>query len=78
MLHIQQSTLGCFSLLKDYPMAVVITAGRNLIVYQLEGKPQEFTRGETNLKYQHRCVAIMRDKKNSPTGLLNVVSFFML
>lgn len=49
-------------------MAVVITASRHLIVYQLEGKPQEFNRGETNLKYQHRCVAIMRDKKNSPTG----------
>ncbi|KAJ1519677.1 hypothetical protein ONE63_004941 [Megalurothrips usitatus] len=58
----------CYGAAVDYPMAVVITAARNLIVYQLEGKPQEFNRGETNLKYQHRCVAIMRDKKNSPIG----------
>lgn len=49
-------------------MAVVITAGKQLIIYQLEGKPQEFRRAETNLKHQHRCVAIMRDKKASPTG----------
>jgi mRNA export factor len=49
-------------------MAVVGTAGRGLIVYQLEGKPQEFKRIESPLKYQHRCVAIFRDKKNSPVG----------
>lgn len=52
-------------------MAVVGTAGRGLIVYQLEGKPQEFKRIESPLKYQHRCVAIFRDKKNSPVGKLN-------
>jgi mRNA export factor len=49
-------------------MAVVGTAGRGLIVYQLEGKPQEYKRIESPLKYQHRCVAIFRDKKKSPTG----------
>nr|CAD7410725.1 unnamed protein product [Timema cristinae] len=54
--------------LKDYPMAVVGTAGRGLIVYQLEGKPQEYKRIESPLKYQHRCLAIFRDKKKSPTG----------
>lgn len=52
----------------DYPMAVVGTAGRGLIVYQLEGKPQEFKRLDSPLKYQHRCVAIFRDKKKQPTG----------
>nr|QBH73980.1 mitotic checkpoint protein and poly(a)+ RNA export protein [Brunneria borealis] len=52
----------------DYPMAVVGTAGRGLIVYQLEGKPQEYKRIESPLKYQHRCVAIFRDKKKAPTG----------
>ncbi|XP_049834915.1 protein Rae1 [Schistocerca gregaria] len=52
----------------DFPMAVVGTAGRGLIVYQLEGKPQEYKRTESPLKYQHRCVAIFRDKKKSPTG----------
>lgn len=49
-------------------MAVVGTAGRNLIIYQLDGKPQEFKRVESPLKYQHRCVAIFRDKKKSPVG----------
>nr|CAD7456097.1 unnamed protein product [Timema tahoe] len=52
----------------DYPMAVVGTAGRGLIVYQLEGKPQEYKRIESPLKYQHRCLSIFRDKKKSPTG----------
>jgi mRNA export factor len=52
----------------DYPMAVVGTAGRELIIYQLEGKPQEYKRIESPLKYQNRCVAIFRDKKKSPTG----------
>lgn len=50
-------------------MAVVGTATRGLIIYQLEGGPQEFKRLESPLKYQHRCVAIFRDKKNQPTGM---------
>jgi hypothetical protein len=49
-------------------MAVMGTAGKGLIVYQQEGKAQEFKRIESPLKYQHRCVAIFRDKKNSPVG----------
>lgn len=58
----------CYCADVDYPMAVVGTAGRNLIIYQLDGKPQEFKRVESPLKYQHRCVAIFRDKKKSPVG----------
>lgn len=49
-------------------MAVVGTAGRALIVYQLEGSPREFKSVELSLKYQYRCVAIFRDKKKVPTG----------
>ena len=52
----------------DYPVAVVSTAGRHLIVYQLENTPQEFKRIESPLKYQHRCVSIFRDKKGMPSG----------
>lgn len=37
---------------KKYPMAVVGTAGRELIIYQLENRPQEFTRIESPLKFQ--------------------------
>lgn len=54
-------------------MAVVGTAGRGLIVYQLEGKPQEYKRIESPLKYQHRCVSIFQDKKNSPAGKIILV-----
>lgn len=49
-------------------MAVVGTAGRGLIVYQLEGSPREYKSVELSLKYQYRCVAIFRDKKKVPTG----------
>ncbi|VDI26713.1 mRNA export factor, partial [Mytilus galloprovincialis] len=58
-----------YSLLARYPMAVVGTAGRELIIYQLENRPQEFSRIESPLKFQHRCISIFLDKKiNSPTG----------
>jgi mRNA export factor len=49
-------------------MAVVGTAARGLIVYQLEGSPREYKSVELSLKYQYRCVAIFRDKKKVPTG----------
>jgi mRNA export factor len=52
----------------DYPMAVVGTAGRGIIIYTLEGQPKEFKRIEPPLKYQHRCIAIFKDKKAQPTG----------
>ncbi|KAA0192578.1 hypothetical protein HAZT_HAZT007804 [Hyalella azteca] len=52
----------------DYPMAVVGTANRNIIVYWLEQQPQECKQIESPLKYQHRCVSIFRDKKNTPAG----------
>ncbi|XP_030585030.1 mRNA export factor isoform X1 [Archocentrus centrarchus] len=51
-----------------YPMAVVATAERGLIVYQLENQPSEFRRIDSPLKHQHRCVAIFKDKQNKPTG----------
>lgn len=52
-----------------YPMAVVGTAGRQVIIYQLENQPSEFKRIESPLKYQSRCVRIFKDKKtNQPTG----------
>ena len=52
----------------DYPMAVVGTAGRGIIIYQLDGQPKEYKKVESPLKYQHRCISIFRDKKNTPTG----------
>ncbi|XP_077495628.1 ribonucleic acid export 1 [Amblyomma americanum] len=51
-----------------YPMAVVSTAARHIIIYQLEGQPQEYKKIESPLKYQHRCVSIFQDKKGQPNG----------
>lgn len=58
----------CYCADVDYPMAVVGTAGRHVIIYSLETKPQEFRRQESPLKYQHRCMTIFRDKQKKPTG----------
>lgn len=33
-------------------MAVVGTAGRHVVIYQLDNQPQEFKRMESPLKYQ--------------------------
>ena len=44
-------SMGCVQL-QVYPMAVVGTAGRGVIVYQLENQPREFKRIESPLKYQ--------------------------
>ncbi|XP_033106426.1 mRNA export factor-like [Anneissia japonica] len=52
-----------------FPMAVVGTAGRHILIYQLDNQPAEFKRMESPLKYQHRCVSIFKDmKKNTPVG----------
>ncbi|XP_073258096.1 mRNA export factor-like isoform X2 [Porites lutea] len=53
-----------------YPMAIVGTAQRGIICYQLENQPSEVKRLESPLKYQNRCVSIFRDpkKNNQPVG----------
>lgn len=48
-----------------YPMAVVGTSNRRIHVYQLEGQPQEYRAMESPLKYQHRCISIFLDRKNT-------------
>lgn len=59
----------CYTADVEYPMAVVGTANRHVIIYSLENQPQEFKRHESPLKYQHRCVSIFNDmKKKSPAG----------
>lgn len=51
-------------------MAVVSTAGRGITIYMLEGKPQEFRKVDSPLKFQHRVVAIFKDKTTKqPTGI---------
>ncbi|KAF6031848.1 RAE1 [Bugula neritina] len=52
-----------------YPMAVVGTANKQVIIYQLDGQPREFRTMESPLKFQHRVVSIFKDKKtNMPAG----------
>lgn len=46
-----------------YPMAVVGTANRGIILYSLENTPTEFRRVDPPLKFQHRTVAIFNDRK---------------
>ena len=60
----------CYVADVDYPMAVVGTGNRGLKIYNLEGQPKEYKNVEPPLKYQHRCIAIFKDKKNpaQPTG----------
>lgn len=58
----------CYTADVEYPMAIVGTANRHVIIYSLENQPQEYKRHESPLKYQHRCVAIFNDKKKTPVG----------
>ncbi|KAL5456926.1 hypothetical protein EMCRGX_G034154 [Ephydatia muelleri] len=58
----------CYCMDVMYPMALVGTASRGLVIYQLENTPSEFKRIESPLKYQHRCISIFKDKQNQPTG----------
>ena len=51
-----------------YPMAIVGTAQRGILCYQLDNQPREFKKIESPLKYQHRCVTIFKDKNQQPTG----------
>lgn len=68
----------CYCADVDYPMAVVGTAGRQIIVYGLEGKPQEYKKLDSPLKYQHRCVAIFRYVTNCKTVNVNGSSAFYM
>ncbi|TPP66856.1 mRNA export protein rae1 [Fasciola gigantica] len=52
-----------------YPLAIVGTANRQVIAYNLENGPTEFTRIESPLKFQSRCMSIFLDKqKQQPNG----------
>jgi len=44
--------LDALPFLQQYPMAVVGTAQRQVIVYQLDGTPREFRTMESPLKFQ--------------------------
>ncbi|CAG0914771.1 unnamed protein product [Notodromas monacha] len=59
----------CYCADVKYPMGIVSTAQRGIIIYQLDGTPREYKKVESPLKYQHRAVAIFADKnKGDPVG----------
>lgn len=50
-------------------LMAVITAGRHMITYNVAGaQPQEFSRKESPLKYQSRCVACFPDQMGYAIG----------
>lgn len=53
----------CYCADVSYPMAIVGLANKQIILYNLEGQPQEAKRIEPPLRYQYRCISIFNDKK---------------
>ncbi|KER19729.1 putative nucleoporin GLE2 [Opisthorchis viverrini] len=52
-----------------YPLALVGLAGRHVIAYNLENGPTEFSRTESPLKYQSRCISIfLNQQTKQPSG----------
>ncbi|KAI3923840.1 hypothetical protein MKW92_007812 [Papaver armeniacum] len=66
--HTQQLPERCYSLSVVYPLMVVGTADRNLIVFNLNKHQEEFKRIQSPLKYQTRCVAAFPDQQGFLVG----------
>ncbi|KAG6581962.1 Protein RAE1, partial [Cucurbita argyrosperma subsp. sororia] len=66
--HTQQLPDRCYSMTVRYPLMVVGTADRNLIVFNLQNPQNEFKRIVSPLKYQTRCVAAFPDQQGFLVG----------
>ncbi|KAM0952921.1 putative transcription factor WD40-like family [Dioscorea sansibarensis] len=66
--HTQQLPERCYALTVRYPLMVVGTADRNLIVFNLQNPQTEFKRVMSPLKYQTRCVAAFPDQQGFLVG----------
>ncbi|KAL6279802.1 hypothetical protein ACE6H2_016683 [Prunus campanulata] len=67
--HTQQLPECCYALSVRYPLMVVGTPDRNLIVFNLQNPQQtEFKRILSPLKYQTRCVAAFPDQQGFLVG----------
>ena len=55
----------------DGPIAVVSTAGRQLIGYQLENNPPQMTTIslQNPPEFEHRCISIFQNKQGGTAGL---------
>ncbi|KAL3620915.1 Poly(A)+ RNA export protein rae1 [Castilleja foliolosa] len=65
---VQQLPERCYALSIRYPLMVVGTADRNLVVYDLKNPQTEFKRIMSPLKYQTRCVATFPDQQGFLVG----------
>ncbi|KAH9667316.1 protein RAE1 [Citrus sinensis] len=66
--HTQQLPDRCYALTVRYPLMVVGTADRNLVVFNLQNPQTEFKRINSPLKYQTRCVAAFPDQQGFLVG----------
>ncbi|XP_021826186.1 protein RAE1-like [Prunus avium] len=66
--HTQQLPERCYALSVRYPLMVVGTADRNLVVFNLQNPQTEFKRIVSPLKYQTRCVAAFPDQQGFLVG----------
>ncbi|KAL6182739.1 PREDICTED: protein RAE1-like [Fragaria vesca subsp. vesca] len=66
--HTQLLPERCYALTVKYPLMVVGTADRNLIMFNLQNPKTEFKRIISPLKYQTRCVAAFPDQQGFLVG----------
>ncbi|KAJ6934270.1 hypothetical protein NC651_009339 [Populus alba x Populus x berolinensis] len=66
--HTQQLGERCYAMTVRYPLMVVGTADRNMIVYNLQSPQTEFKKIASPLKYQTRCVAAFPDQQGFLVG----------
>nr|CAD1826871.1 unnamed protein product [Ananas comosus var. bracteatus] len=66
--HTQQLPERCYAMTVRYPLMVVGTADRQLIVYNLQNPQTEFKRIQSPLKYQTRCLAAFPDQQGFLVG----------
>ncbi|KAL6177742.1 hypothetical protein ACLB2K_049265 [Fragaria x ananassa] len=66
--HTQLLPERCYALTVKYPLMVVGTADRNLIMFNLHNPQTEFKRIISPLKYQTRCVAAFPDQQGFLVG----------
>uniref|UniRef100_A0A0E0JLJ2 Uncharacterized protein n=1 Tax=Oryza punctata TaxID=4537 RepID=A0A0E0JLJ2_ORYPU len=66
--HVQQLPERCYALSLSYPLMVVGTADRNVIVFNMQNPQAEFKRIVSPLKLQTRCLAAFPDQQGFLVG----------
>ncbi|KQJ85745.1 protein RAE1 [Brachypodium distachyon] len=66
--HVQQLPERCYALSVNYPLMIVGTADRHIVIFDLRNPQAEFKRIQSPLKYQTRCVAAFPDQQGFLVG----------